>query len=68
MTHPIGSRGSAGSVAAAAHDGAVAKDGSGNNSGSVPFASLALAEDATAVRAAIDRVIASGWYVLGPVV
>jgi dTDP-4-amino-4,6-dideoxygalactose transaminase len=34
--------------------------------GGVPFASLALGEDAAAVRAAIDRVIASGWYILGP--
>jgi dTDP-4-amino-4,6-dideoxygalactose transaminase len=34
--------------------------------GGVPFASLALGEDSAAVRAAIDRVIASGWYVLGP--
>jgi dTDP-3-amino-3,4,6-trideoxy-alpha-D-glucose transaminase len=32
----------------------------------VPFASLALGEDAAAVRAAIDRVIASGWFILGP--
>jgi len=32
----------------------------------VPFASLALGEDSAAVRAAIDRVIASGWFVLGP--
>ena len=28
--------------------------------------SLALREDAPAVRAAIDRVVASGWFVLGP--
>jgi dTDP-4-amino-4,6-dideoxygalactose transaminase len=39
---------------------------SSDNGGSVPFASLALGEDAAAVRAAIDRVIASGWYILGP--
>jgi dTDP-4-amino-4,6-dideoxygalactose transaminase len=32
----------------------------------VPFASLALGEDSAAVRAAIDRVIASGWFILGP--
>ena len=32
----------------------------------VPFLSLALREDAAAVRAAIDRVVASGWFVLGP--
>ena len=34
--------------------------------GGVPFASLALGEDAAAVRAAIDRVVASGWFILGP--
>jgi dTDP-4-amino-4,6-dideoxygalactose transaminase len=32
----------------------------------VPFNSLRPAEDAAAIRAAIDRVIASGWFVLGP--
>ena len=32
----------------------------------VPFAAAALHEDAAAVRAAIDRVLASGWFVLGP--
>ena len=32
----------------------------------VPFASLAIGEDSAAVRAAIDRVIASRWFVLGP--
>jgi dTDP-3-amino-3,4,6-trideoxy-alpha-D-glucose transaminase len=32
----------------------------------IPFASLAPREDAAAVAAAIDRVVASGWYVLGP--
>jgi len=32
----------------------------------VPFMSLVPGDDATAVRAAIDRVIASGWFVLGP--
>ena len=32
----------------------------------VPFAAAAPREDAAAVRAAIDRVIASGWFVLGP--
>ncbi len=32
----------------------------------IPFASAALQEDAGAVRAAIDRVIASGWFILGP--
>lgn len=32
----------------------------------VPFLSLAPREDAPAVRAAIDRVVASGWFVLGP--
>ena len=32
----------------------------------VPFASLAPHEDAAAVRAAIDRVVARGWYILGP--
>ena len=32
----------------------------------VPFNSLTPGEDAVAVRAAIDRVVASGWFVLGP--
>ena len=32
----------------------------------VPFNALTPGEDAPAVRAAIDRVIASGWFVLGP--
>ena len=32
----------------------------------VPFNSLAPGEDAGDIRAAIDRVIASGWFVLGP--
>jgi UDP-N-acetyl-3-dehydro-alpha-D-glucosamine 3-aminotranferase len=32
----------------------------------VPFLSLTPAEDAIAVRDAIDRVVASGWFVLGP--
>src|SRR5205814_229266 len=32
----------------------------------IPFVSLTPREDAPAVRAAIDRVIASGWFVLGP--
>src|SRR5262249_11938551 len=32
----------------------------------VPFLSLVPHEDAAAVRGAIDRVIARGWYVLGP--
>src|SRR5215208_5077810 len=32
----------------------------------VPFTSLTMGEDSAAVRAAIDRVIASGWFVLGP--
>ena len=32
----------------------------------VPFMSLAPADDAAAVRAAIDRVIDRGWFVLGP--
>jgi dTDP-4-amino-4,6-dideoxygalactose transaminase len=32
----------------------------------IPFGSPAPREDATAVRAAIERVVASGWYVLGP--
>jgi dTDP-4-amino-4,6-dideoxygalactose transaminase len=32
----------------------------------VPFNALRPAEDAADVRAAIDRVIASGWFVLGP--
>ncbi|MGH9176334.1 MAG: DegT/DnrJ/EryC1/StrS family aminotransferase, partial [Vicinamibacterales bacterium] len=33
---------------------------------SIRFAVLSPGEDAPAVRAAIDRVIASGWFVLGP--
>jgi len=32
----------------------------------VPFNALAPGDDAAAVREAIDRVIASGWFVLGP--
>jgi dTDP-4-amino-4,6-dideoxygalactose transaminase len=32
----------------------------------IPFLSLAPREDAAGVRAAIDRVLASGWFVLGP--
>lgn len=32
----------------------------------VPFNELTPGEDAAAIRAAIDRVIASGWFVLGP--
>jgi len=32
----------------------------------VPFGSPAPREDGAGVRAAIDRVVASGWYVLGP--
>ena len=32
----------------------------------VPFVSLVPGEDAAEVRAAVDRVIASGWFVLGP--
>jgi dTDP-4-amino-4,6-dideoxygalactose transaminase len=36
------------------------------NSYRVPFASPAPREDTSAIRAAIDRVVASGWYVLGP--
>ncbi|HTH01705.1 MAG TPA: DegT/DnrJ/EryC1/StrS family aminotransferase [Vicinamibacterales bacterium] len=32
----------------------------------IPFLQLAPGEDAAAVRAAIDRVVARGWFVLGP--
>lgn len=32
----------------------------------VPFNALTPAEDAAGIKAAIDRVIASGWFVLGP--
>jgi dTDP-4-amino-4,6-dideoxygalactose transaminase len=32
----------------------------------IPFNALAPGEDAAAVRAAIDRVIGSGWFILGP--
>jgi dTDP-4-amino-4,6-dideoxygalactose transaminase len=32
----------------------------------IPFTSLTPREDAADVRAAIDRVVASGWFVLGP--
>jgi dTDP-3-amino-3,4,6-trideoxy-alpha-D-glucose transaminase len=32
----------------------------------IPFVSLAPREDLAGVRAAIDRVVASGWFVLGP--
>jgi dTDP-4-amino-4,6-dideoxygalactose transaminase len=36
------------------------------NKARVPFNALVPGDDAPAVRAAIDRVIASGWFVLGP--
>jgi hypothetical protein len=32
----------------------------------IPFGSLVPGDDAPDVRAAIDRVIAGGWFVLGP--
>ena len=32
----------------------------------IPFLSLTPAEDAADIRAAIDRVIARGWFILGP--
>ena len=32
----------------------------------IPFMSLTPADDAAEVRAAIDRVVARGWFVLGP--
>jgi dTDP-3-amino-3,4,6-trideoxy-alpha-D-glucose transaminase len=32
----------------------------------IPFMSLAPGEDSTDIRAGIDRVIARGWYILGP--
>ena len=32
----------------------------------IPFLQLTPGEDAPAVRAAIDRVISRGWFVLGP--
>jgi dTDP-3-amino-3,4,6-trideoxy-alpha-D-glucose transaminase len=32
----------------------------------IPFLSLVPGEDAAAVRAAIDRVVARGWFILGP--
>ena len=32
----------------------------------VPFFSAALHEDAAAVRAAVERVLSSGWFILGP--
>jgi dTDP-4-amino-4,6-dideoxygalactose transaminase len=32
----------------------------------IPFSAPALREDAAAVRSAIDRVLASGWFILGP--
>jgi dTDP-3-amino-3,4,6-trideoxy-alpha-D-glucose transaminase len=34
--------------------------------GRIPFMSLRPGEDAAAVRSAIDRVVESGWFVLGP--
>src|SRR5215510_13924473 len=36
------------------------------NTESVPFIDLRPGEDDAAVRAAIDRVVTSGWFVLGP--
>ena len=35
-------------------------------SATVPFNALTPGEDAADVKAAIDRVLASGWFVLGP--
>ena len=32
----------------------------------IPFGSAAMHEDAAAVRAAVDRVLSSGWFILGP--
>src|SRR4029079_13980571 len=43
------------------HDGA-----RGTGAPGVRFMSLVPGEDAAAVRAGIERVIASGWFVLGP--
>jgi dTDP-3-amino-3,4,6-trideoxy-alpha-D-glucose transaminase len=37
-----------------------------SGSGAIPFVDLRPGEDAAAVRAAIDRVIERGWFVLGP--
>jgi dTDP-4-amino-4,6-dideoxygalactose transaminase len=34
--------------------------------GTLPFMTLAPGDDAAAVRAAVERVMASGWFVLGP--
>lgn len=34
--------------------------------GRIPFLSLVPGEDAAAIRSAIDRVVAHGWFVLGP--
>jgi dTDP-4-amino-4,6-dideoxygalactose transaminase len=36
------------------------------NARRIPFMSLVPGEDAAAVKGAIDRVIARGWFVLGP--
>ena len=36
------------------------------NTVKVPFNALALTDDAADVKAAIERVVASGWYILGP--
>ena len=32
----------------------------------IPFLSAALHEDAAAVRTAVERVLSSGWFILGP--
>lgn len=37
-----------------------------NVSAKIPFNALTLGEDAADVKAAIDRVVASGWFILGP--
>jgi dTDP-4-amino-4,6-dideoxygalactose transaminase len=39
---------------------------SGTASARIPFKVLTPGEDAAAIRAAIDRVVARGWFVLGP--
>src|SRR5262245_43081326 len=38
----------------------------GSGQARIPFLSLVPGDDAADVRAAIDRVIARGWFVLGP--
>src|SRR6266849_2448879 len=45
---------------------AQARPGAGVSKPGIPFMTLVPGEDAKAVRASIDRVVARGWFILGP--